>query len=177
MWVLIRVDHTLLSRVLMYLTGLRIWFKKFEEKEYRLEITDEDREERASQSKRDINPGAAWKTCASLRQIWDWDNLGRGPWPDNNQGDKRPDPAPRGKGWIMTPHGRERVAGDCANPVALNYISCPKICLEYQPTTVAGQTFLMEHAATEHEERAAMLRKRIVRLRQAEEQYETSIKK
>ena len=176
MWILVRVDDSLLAKVLNYLTNLKIWFRKFEEKEYNSEISAEDRLSRIQHTRQgSMNPPVAWKTCGSLKQIWDWDP--RGP-SARYKGDRGPDPAPWGKGWITAANGsRQRVAGECANPTMLHFISCPQWCPSYTPATVAGRTWLMEQAAEEHEARAGVLRRQVIHLRESEVQYQESIKK
>lgn len=175
MWILARVDDTLVAKVLSYLSKRRVWFKKFPEKIYTMEVSAEDREERIRKTHSgSMNPPAAWETCKSMKKIWDWDNMDRGPWPNP---DPKPNPAPHGKGWLMENGHRVRVAGECANPTMLNYISCWRWCPMYEPTTVEGQVFLMKQTAEEHEVRASTLRSQIIHLQQSEAEFEQSIKK
>jgi len=177
MWVLVRVEESLLRRLTDYFKEHGIWFKFFSEKVYDIRVTAEDRI-KAFQSRRTsyyVNPSAAWRTCKQLREIWDWDNLGRGPWADSYGRSKNQ--APRGKGWITNASGhRQRVAGDCKNPNMLNYISCPMWCPDYEPTTIEGMIYLMETTAAEHDRRAATLRSQIEFLKHSEQTFEEAIK-
>ncbi|MEK7567568.1 MAG: hypothetical protein AAB513_01435 [Patescibacteria group bacterium] len=165
MYILLRVEEGLFGKVLDFLRGLDIWFKEFNEPEYRIEVTAEERKKEIHirHAKGYLNPGAAWKTCASFVRIWDHDSLGRGPWPKSEEEiERRGDSAPKGMGYLVDGDKRTRVAGQCGNPVQLNYISCPKWCTQYQPASIDAMVHVAETVAAEHKRRAELL------LRQAE---------
>ncbi len=178
-YLLIQVKEPLLTKLLNYLKRLKIWHKLLPRKYYDVQVTAEDRLERLKKSRRgNLNPPAAWETCRHCAEIWDWDPMGRGPDPLSDSQLRKPgaNQAPRGKGWVETRFGsRQRVAGECKNPLRLNFFSCPKWCLDYEPTTVEGLVWLMERTAEEHEQRVQELRGQIAFLQESEIGFEEAI--
>jgi len=180
MYVLIRIKYSVvLEKVRKYLGLLGVWIKEFNEPEYCVDVTAEEREQFLHNRNCDgsLNPPNAWKTCSSLVQIWDWDNLGRGPYPARESIlEKKNDPAPSGKGWVIEKGKRIRVAGECAAPRSLNYITCYKWCTRYEPTSIDATVFVAEQVIAEHERRAKMLRSQIEYLKQTDLDYRQAIK-
>lgn len=179
MFVLINIDGALLTKVLAYLKRLGIWHRQFPEKVYDVIVTPQDRVEaiRRNHNRGQLNPNRAWETCASFVQAWDWDSMGRGPWPRReNAIERNGDNAPPGKGYVTVPGGQpKRVAGECANPTGLDYIWCTHWCPHYQPTTIEGLIYMAESTAAVHEARAATLRRQADWLRQVDAGYEQAI--
>lgn len=179
MFVLLKIENELLTKVLTYLKRLKIWHRTFPQKVYDVVVTAEDRIEAIKRNHicNKLNPKNAWETCASFVEIWDHDNLGRGPWPrQDDEIERNGDSAPPGRGYVTMPDGeRKRVAGDCANPTGLNYISCPTWCPFYQPTTIEGLIHMAESTAAVHEQRVRQLRDQVETLRATEEGYEAAI--
>lgn len=154
---LIKINSpSFLGKVRKYLKGLGFWFKEFNDTEYKIEVTAEERSKTHRGNRNtNLNPPKAWETCASLVQIWDWDELGRGPWPNNRE---------------IQP------AGECANPSMLSYISCPKSCIKYKPTNIEASIYIAERVAEEHERRAKVLRYQVQFLKTTDLQYREAIK-
>ena len=67
------------------------------------------------------------------------------------------------------------VAGECANPTALNHISCPMWCPKYEPTSTEARIFVNERVIEEHERRAETLRREIEFLRETDLTYREAI--
>jgi hypothetical protein len=177
MHILIKVPDSnvaMLESVKKWLRKSGIWFKGFDDTAYEVDVTSSTRKQ---SSKHDLNPGRSWETCGSLVRIWDWDSLGRGPYPNNDIGRKGViDPAPRGKGWTGEGDAKRRLAGECANPDNLHYISCPKSCEVYVPTNLEAFTFLAEAVAAEHIRRAELLRKKVAELNKNEAAYREAVR-
>lgn len=180
MYVLIRIkDSLILEKVRKYVGLLGLWLKEFNEPEYRVDVTAEERTQvlRNHNCEGSLNPPNAWKTCSSLVQIWDWDNLGRGPWRANDGVyTSKNDPAPNGKGWVIEKGRKIRVAGECAAPRNLNYITCHQWCTKYEPRSIDASIFVAEQVAKEHERRAKILRSQIEYLKQTDLNYREAIK-
>jgi len=158
-----------------YLKKMKFWVREFSEPRYNVRVTAEERLANLTQ-REDLNPPRAWETCSSLVQIWDWDPLGRGPWPADNSDFNGKDPAPRRKGFITSEDGnrQKRIAGECANPLRLNYISCPKFCTKYTPIGTEPVIYVLEKTIGELERRIATLRAEIDTVRSADKQYRES---
>jgi len=173
MYILIRIeDGTVLKKVCEYLRRLKCWFREFNEPEYRITVSAEERAKKIpAHMDGNLNPPRAWETCASLVQIWNWDSLNRGPW---ICGIKQ-NTAPRGKGFIEFEGRKVRVAGECANPTALNYISCPMWCPKYEPTNIEAAIFVAQQVAKEHERRAAALYRQIEFLEKTDMGYREAV--
>lgn len=181
MWIVLKTDDNgLLQKIVNYLRRLGVFHRLFEGATYNLAVTVKDRLERlrGSRTHAYFNPPRAWETCASCKQVWDWDNLGRGPHAKDKYDLRKRggNTAPRGKGWVMNQHGhRIRVAGECANPTALSYISCPMWCPCYTPTTIEGLTFLIQSDIKEHQARIGELRRFLEFCRQSEAGFKEAI--
>lgn len=177
MYILLRVkDDSLLNKVRAYLKRLGCWVREFNEPEYRVDVTAEERVEAFRRHRGQgsyVNPPAACATCASMKQIWDWDSMGRGPWAAMKHD---PNTAPHGKGWVRDRDGRHRVAGECANPTMLNHISCPMWCPKYEPTSIEAHIYVAKRVIEEHEHRAKELRMQIEFLRQSDTGYREVIR-
>lgn len=177
-WILIRVESEgLLIRVIKYLKRNKVFHKLFSEVEYRVTVTAEDRLRRNRGNRGDtlyMNPPRAWETCASCTVIWDWDSEGRGPYSlSRERRGKGVNKAPRGKGWIDTGRGyKQRVAGDCASPNDLNYITCPHYCLHYKPIAFDGLYWLANRTIEEHRRRIDQLERSIEFWRSTTKAYE-----
>lgn len=178
MYIVLRINSSvLLERVRKYLKRIGCWAREFNDPEYRVQVTAEERQKHL-QVVRDgnLNPGAAWKTCASFVRAWDWDSLNRGPYPKSDYELKRThDTAPRGKGYVIINGTKQRIAGECANPTFLNYISCPMWCTKYQPTNIEAAVFIAMEVAKEHERRAAVLYRHIESFKDADKKYREAI--
>ena len=173
-WVLLHIEISVWAKVQKYLQRLGVFFRTFPQIEYRVVVTAEERNAARSNRGGDLNPPQAWKTCASCKQVWDEES--RGPWPKYpHELERTGNTAPRGKGWVEDQYGRRRVAGECANPIMLNYISCPMHCTRYEPTTIEGLVWLSEHVAEEHRRRAELLQNQAEFLRQTAMTYEEVI--
>ncbi|MFA5997523.1 MAG: hypothetical protein WC791_03485 [Candidatus Paceibacterota bacterium] len=179
MYVLIRINSdTILQKVRKYLALLGLWVKEFNDPEYRVDVSAEERAQviHSRGCRGSLNPNRAWESCASFVQVWDWDNLGR-IWPKHETDlKKKGDTAPQGKGWIIEGDKKVRVAGDCGNPTGLSDIYCPKWCEKYEPINTTAAIFVAEQVIEEHERRAKMLRAQIERLKQIDLQYREVIK-
>jgi hypothetical protein len=177
MYILIKVgDDGLLAKVRKYLAKLGVWIKEFKDPVYRVDVSVEEREEviRANRCEGDLNPPAAWSTCASFVQAWDWDSLGRGP-ARVLHGDKSK--APRGKGWGTLPNGNKmQVAGECGNPSMLTYLSCPKWCDKYEPASMEAYIFVANAVMVEHERRANALKHHIASLQVTDMNYRQAVR-
>ncbi len=76
----------------------------------------------------------------------------------------------------MNVRGRNvRVAGECANPEMLNYISCPLSCTKYQPTSIEAAVCVARQVAEEHERRAKALYNQIEFLEKTDKEYREAI--
>ncbi len=178
MYLLIKVNNTtILEKVCEYLGHLGLWFKKFDDPEYRVDVSAEERSHVLSDRgcKGAINPHRAWETCNSFVHVWDRDNLGR-IWPkDESEIKITGDTAPKGKGWIIYDGKKRRVAGECADSIMLNHISCTKWCTKYEPMSIDAAIFVAEQVAKEHERRAQVLRRQIEYLKTTDLLYREAI--
>ncbi|MFZ2303573.1 MAG: hypothetical protein WAV98_02150 [Minisyncoccia bacterium] len=179
MYLFIKVDNVgVIEKVCEYLLRLGLWFKKFDDTEYRVDVSAEERSQFLHNRgcRRSLNPWRAWETCNSFVQAWDFDNLGR-IWPkDESEIKRNGDTAPKGKGWIIE-HGKKiRVAGECAAPENLKHIFCYKWCTKYEPMSIESAIFVAEQVAKEHERRAQVLRRQIEYLETTDMQYREAIK-
>ena len=180
MYMLIRIeDVSVLEKVRKYFKRLGYWLREFNEPEYHINVTAEERVERILVTRSgQLNPNAAWRTCASFVRAWDWDSLGRGPSPKSDYDLKRThNAAPRGKGYVKVRGEDQRVAGECANPTMLHYISCPLWCPKYQPTSIEAAIYVAKQIASEHEQRAAALYRQIESLERCDKGYREAVEK
>lgn len=179
MYLLINIDNVaVLEKVREYLKRFNLWFKEFDDPEYRVEVSAEERAQVIHRSgcHGSLNPNRAWETCASFVQAWDFDNLGR-IWPKSEDELKRNgDTAPDGKGWITRDGKKIRVAGECGAPSNLSDIYCPKWCTKYEPVSIEATVFVAEQVAKEHERRAQMLRGQVEYLKTTDLLYREAIK-
>ena len=179
MYLLIKVnDVAILEKVRGFLGLLGLWFNEFNDLEYRVDVSAEERSEilYSRGHHGSLNPYRAWETCNFFVQAWDFDNLGR-IWPKNEEELKRAvDDAPEGKGWIVENGKKKRVAGECGNPLMLNDISCSKWCPKYEPMNIPAAIFVTEKVLQEHERRALVLRSHVEYLKTTDLQYREAIK-
>lgn len=179
MYLLIKVGNTtVLEKIRAFLGKLGLWFKEFNDPEYRVDVSAEERSQflynRGCNGS--LNPWRAWETCNSFVQAWDFDNLGR-IWPKNESEIERcGDTAPESKGWIIDGNKKIRVAGECADPLSLNHISCPKWCTKYEPINTKAAIFVAEQIVQEHERRAQVLRRQIEYLKTTDLLYSEAVK-
>jgi len=161
------------DRLIAYLKKNKIVHCLFHDRIYDVRVKAEDRNEAFGRKSGQTNSGGAWHTCATLVQVWDWDSMGRGPYPKSDYDLKKPgsNTAPRGKGWVMTKFGRKRVAGECANPTKLEYFNCNMSCPKYVPRNTEGMAYVLSQIADIHEQRAAQIRKEIERLKKTDELF------
>lgn len=179
MYLLIKIDEVaILEKVRTLLNQFGLWFKEFNDPEYRVEVSAEERSQVIHNRgcRGSLNPNRAWETCDSFVQAWDFDNLGR-IWPKSEYELKtKGDTAPKGKGWIIEGDKRIRVAGECSNPSMLSDISCPKWCQKYEPMSIEAAIFVSEKAVEEHERRTQVLRGQIKYLKTTDLSYREAIK-
>lgn len=179
MYLLIKVNDVAgLEKIREYLGKLGLWFKEFNDPEYRVDVSPAERAQVIHDRgcRESLNPHNAWRTCGSFVRAWDFDNLGR-IWPkDKADIERKGDTAPEGKGWIIEDGKKIRVAGECGNPKMLTDISCDKWCQEYEPTSIDAAIFVAEQVAQEHERRAQVLRRQIDYLKTTDLQYRDAIK-
>lgn len=179
MYLLIKVrDITVLEKIRAYLHSFGLWFKEFNDTEYRADVSAEERSQVLHNRgcRGSINPVRAWETCNSFVQVWDWDNLGR-IWPKSEDEIKRcGDTAPEGKGWVIEDGKKIRVAGECDAPRMLNDISCPKWCTKYEPISIEAAIFVAEQVIQEHERRAQVLQKQVEYLKTTDLLYREAVK-
>jgi len=174
MYILIRTkDGVILEKIRDYLRRIGCWFREFNDPEYRISVSAEERvkniQERQSGQ---LNPPGAWETCASFVEIWDWDSMDRGPWAKSpSEIEQNGDTAPKGKGFLTIGGRKIRVDGECANPTKLSYISCPKWCTKYEPTSIESLVYLTRQVAKEHERRATALHHQIEILERTDKTY------
>ncbi len=151
MYILIRVPESHVWQALIaYLRRKKIWFKEFKEPEYQVVVTAEERSKVPGRG--NLNPPRAWETCAHLKRVTHWDNLGRGPWRDGNG-----------------------VAGECAAPEKLNHISCPMHCTRYEPGNLEAHAFLVEAVIQEYARRIDLLRQGLAALRSADDFHRLTV--
>lgn len=178
MYLLIKVsDVAVLEKIRAYLHSFGLWFKEFNDPEYRVDVSAEERSQvlhnRGCHGS--LNPPRAWETCNSFVQAWDWDNIGR-IWPKDESGIKRcGDTAPEGKGWIIEDGKKIRVAGECGAPRSLNDISCPKWCTKYEPMIIDAAIFVAEQVIQEHERRVQVLRRQVEYLKTTDLLYREAV--
>lgn len=179
MYLLIKVSNTaVLEKIREFLGRFGLWFKEFNDPEFRVDVSAEERSQflhnRGCHGS--LNPWRAWETCSSFVQAWDFDNLGR-IWPkDESELERTGDTAPEGKGWIIYDGKKRRVAGECADPIMLNDISCHTWCTKYEPMSIEAAIFVAEQVAKEHERRAQVLRSQVEYLKATDLQYREAIK-
>lgn len=179
MYLLIKVENiAVLEKVREYLNRIGLWFKEFNDPEYRVDVSAEERSQvlHSRGCHGYINPPRAWETCASFVQVWDLDNLGR-IWPKNEgEIERSGDTAPEGKGWIISGNKKARVAGECADPLSLNDISCPKWCTKYRPMSIEAAIFVAEQVIQEHERRVQVLQRQVEYLKTTNLSYREAVK-
>ncbi|MBI5400600.1 MAG: hypothetical protein HZB12_00575 [Candidatus Yonathbacteria bacterium] len=179
MYLLIKVgDATVLEKMRAYLSSFGLWFKEFNDPEYRVDVSAEERSQVLHNRgcRGSINPIHAWETCNSFVQAWDFDLSGR-IWPKDEDDIKRcGDTAPEGKGWVIEDGKKIRVAGECANPRDLNHIYCYMWCTKYEPMSIDAAIFVAEQVIQEHERRVQVLRRHIEYLKTTNLLYREAIK-
>ncbi|MDO8604527.1 MAG: hypothetical protein Q7K40_04015 [bacterium] len=179
MYLLINVDDiAILEKVRKFLGRLGLWLKEFNDPEYRVDVSAEERSQviHSRGCRGDLNPSRAWETCNSFVQAWDFDNLGR-IWPkDKADIERTGDSAPEGKGWVVEDGKKIRVAGECAAPRKLSDISCPKWCTKYEPMSVPAVIFVAQQVIQEHERRIQVLRRQVEYLKTTDLLYQEAIK-